>query len=362
MTPRSVLCALVLVLCTHSVHAQWQNMPPDCEGRCWETDNEHPLARCAPEILENVITDAQADVLIASAEAYATQNGWTTKRHVQYSTTDLPMYMLGRESQVIMEQVWRRVGNDVKRRCGIDKSAKLTINDAFLVKYSLDQQPGLHRHRDGSFASFNVALSDPEFDYNGGGTRVWDCDEVAKNKSMYWKIETDKWNEENINKKRRDSDTPPRAGWVTYEPSPDVLLEEHGVLYKLGKTQMLTAGGFNVHEGVPVINGVRYIVAGFVGLNRHCCSLKYAGWRGVFGVLRVYTMGAKFNKDDIPLYDWKLYQEAEGWFWGGVRRTPYYLFLGLVAWKVFPRVCRSSYQRWRKHIRRSSVLPSKSYD
>ena len=144
MTPRSVLCALVLVLCTHSVHAQWQNMPPDCEGRCWETDNEHPLARCAPEILENVITDAQADVLIASAEAYATQNGWTTKRHVQYSTTDLPMYMLGRESQVIMEQVWRRVGNDVKRRCGIDKSAKLTINDAFLVKYSLDQQPGLH--------------------------------------------------------------------------------------------------------------------------------------------------------------------------------------------------------------------------
>ena len=73
-------------------------------------------------------------------------------------------------------------------------------------------------------------------------------------------------------------------------------------------------------------------------------------------------MGAKFNKDDIPLYDWKLYQEAEGWFWGGVRRTPYYLFLGLVAWKVFPRVCRSSYQRWRKHIRRSSVLPSKSYD
>ena len=55
------------------------------------------------------------------------------------------------------------------------------------------------------------------------------------------------------------------------------------------------------------------IVAGFVGLNKHCCAFKYAGWRGVFGFLRVHMMrrlDEKYGKNDIPQYDWRMYQEG----------------------------------------------------
>ena len=61
--------------------------------------------------------------------------------------------------------------------------AMLTPNDIFIVKYTADGQPGLDRHRDGSFVSFNLALSNSRGDYEGGGTRVWDAGEVeAKGK------------------------------------------------------------------------------------------------------------------------------------------------------------------------------------
>ena len=58
---------------------------------------------------------------------------------------------------------------------------------------------------------------------------------------------------------------------------------------------------------------VFHIVAGFVGLNKHCCAFKYAGWRGVFGFLRVHMMrrlDEKYGKNDIPQYDWRMYQEG----------------------------------------------------
>ena len=249
------------------------------------------------------MTAKQADALVQAAEAYAGEHGWTTNRHYNYPTTDLPWYVLSPEAQTIVDDVWRAMASNVKKRCGLGGDDKLTINDVFLVKYTPDGQPGLHRHRDGSFASFNLMLSDPE-DYEGGGTRMWDSAEVDRHKADYWEYET---------RHRANRTTAPRGGWDAYDPDAGVLKPEHATLYRLRKGQMLTAGGFNFHEGLPVTRGARYIVAGFVGLNKHCCAFKYAGWRGVFGFLRVHMMrrsDEKYGKNDIPQYDWRMYQEG----------------------------------------------------
>ena len=125
-------------------------MPPECEGLCWEKDNAHPLARCPPEVIDDAVTAKQADALVQAAEAYAGEHGWTTNRHYNYPTTDLPWYVLSPEAQTIVDDVWRAMASNVKKRCGLGGDDKLTINDVFLVKYTPDGQPGLHRHRDGT--------------------------------------------------------------------------------------------------------------------------------------------------------------------------------------------------------------------
>ena len=303
MTRRVALCALVLAALARPARAQWSTMPPECEGLCWEKDNAHPLARCPPEVIDDAVTAKQADALVQAAEAYVGEHGWTTNRHYNYPTTDLPWYVLSPEAQTIVDDVWRAMASNVKKRCGLGGDDTLTINDVFLVKYTPDGQPGLHRHRDGSFASFNLMLSDPE-DYEGGGTRMWDSAEVDRRKADYWEYET---------RHRANRTTAPRGGWDAYDPDAGVLKPEHATLYRLRKGQMLTAGGFNFHEGLPVTRGARYIVAGFVGLNKHCCAFKYAGWRGVFGFLRVHMMrrmDEKYGKNNIPEYDWRMYQEG----------------------------------------------------
>uniref|UniRef100_A0A7S0RJB2 Prolyl 4-hydroxylase alpha subunit Fe(2+) 2OG dioxygenase domain-containing protein n=1 Tax=Pyramimonas obovata TaxID=1411642 RepID=A0A7S0RJB2_9CHLO len=71
-------------------------------------------------------------------------------------------------------------------------------------------------------------------------------------------------------------------------------------LYRVPKGVMVVHGGRKFHEGVDVTGGSRYIVAGFIGLNRHCCALRYAGVYGLWqvsdipngvGLLAHMTMG-----------------------------------------------------------------------
>jgi hypothetical protein len=362
MTRRVALCALVLAALARPARAQWTAMPPECEGRCWETDNEHPLARCPPDVLDHVVTAAQADALVRAAEAYAGVHGWTTKRHAQYPTTDLPWYVLPPEARTIIDDVWRVMASNVKKRCGLARDAKLTINDVFVVKYTPEGQPGLHRHRDGSFASFNLMLSD-QTDYEGGGTRMWDANEVDKRKAEYWAAERRERRDDGSS----DATSVPRGGWTAYDPKPNVLNVAHATVYRLDKGQMLTAGGFNAHEGLPVTNGARYIVAGFVGLNRHCCAFKHAGWRGLLGFFRVFMLkrvDAEYGKDAISPHDWRMYEEGRRALRGAFLS---FCVAAIVLASAIAALARrggptATLRAWRRRRKRRGLLPSKSYD
>jgi len=64
---------------------------------------------------------------------------------------------------------------------------QLYVDDLFLVKYdamSLDGQPTLAPHRDGSLLSFSVALNDPMTAFNGGGTHFVGVNHVVRPKCV----------------------------------------------------------------------------------------------------------------------------------------------------------------------------------
>lgn len=407
MTPRDLLASLALLLLPLA-SAQWSAMPAECLGRCWEDDNDHPLSGCAPAVLDDVVTSEQADALVRMAEAHAAKHGWTTKRHANYPTTDLPASVLPPESQRIVNDAYFAAIANVRARCGVRADAQLTANDIFLVKYSPGGQPGLHRHRDGSFASFNLMLSAPE-DYDGGGTRMWDDAKVRANASAYWLRETKAAREAFLDARFSETETPglehprtppssssggspaaarsawahltdaelesilpdrllrPAAGWDRWRPKPTSLAPSDATLHLLRKGQMLVAGGGNVHEGAPVTRGTRYIIAGFVGMNRHCCSMRYAGWRGLLGFARVYALANAVPdvKNAVPLRDYELYREGREMLRVGAWRLAVGGAAVVALVKGFPRAAKYPSEvigAYRRRRVRKSLLPSKSYD
>ena len=95
-------------------------------------------------------------------------------------------------------------------------SSKLQIEEMFVAKYDATQintQKSLEPHEDGSEFSFIIALND---DYIGGGTRF-----VQKNKT-----------------------------------------------YKLKQGDVLLFCGQTKHEGLPINNGIRYILTGFINYGK----------------------------------------------------------------------------------------------
>lgn len=107
--------------------------------------------------------------IINESEKYAKLNeGWTTKRHNNYPTTDLPVERITSIFSYVLQSL-DSISKIIKQSYGIDDSIVLDINDIFIVKYKHDEQNSLDLHEDGSFITFNILLnSNSEFE--GGGT------------------------------------------------------------------------------------------------------------------------------------------------------------------------------------------------
>lgn len=107
--------------------------------------------------------------IIFESENYATKNGgWTTRRHVKYPTTDLPV----KNIQPIFNFVllsYNEIFAKIKKSYVLPETIEFNISDFFVVKYNSEMQNELELHNDGSFLSINILLSNPS-DFEGGGT------------------------------------------------------------------------------------------------------------------------------------------------------------------------------------------------
>jgi hypothetical protein len=107
--------------------------------------------------------------IINECEHYAINNGgWTTKRHVKYPTTDLPIENVKTIFPFIIETL-KTIADKIKKSYNLYHDIKINFVDVFIVKYKHNEQSFLELHKDGSFLSFNILLSNTD-DFEGGGT------------------------------------------------------------------------------------------------------------------------------------------------------------------------------------------------
>jgi len=122
-----------------------------------------------------VFTNAECDAIISEAEKIADQMGWTTNRHGNYPTTDIPLVELPETLDFLRSTLVQRIYPILRTQFGDvlppgDAPYKLRVADGFIVKYDAKGgQSELKPHRDGSVLSFNIALN-PANEYEGGGT------------------------------------------------------------------------------------------------------------------------------------------------------------------------------------------------
>jgi len=106
--------------------------------------------------------------IINEAENYALKNGgWTTSRHKNYPTTDIPLERIPTAFSYVtfsLNMIFEKI-----RSIYYLNNFDFNIQDIFIVKYDENKQNELSLHTDGSFLSFNIMLSDKN-DYQGGGT------------------------------------------------------------------------------------------------------------------------------------------------------------------------------------------------
>lgn len=161
--------------------------------------------------LRKAFTPNECARIIKLAEAHPT--GWQSSRHSHYATTDIPVeeLMEGQRENFIDSIVDDVVLPEISAFFGLNREF-LHVTDLFVVKYQFveGKQAGLAPHVDGQPWSFVITLNDPSL-FEGGGTLF-----IADN--------------------------------VTCRPA-------------LGSA--LVFSGKNLHSGVNITSGVRYILTGF---------------------------------------------------------------------------------------------------
>ena len=162
---------------------------------------------------EKVYTSDICRYIINESEKYAVANGgWTTKRHDNYPTTDLPVEKILSIFGLVLETLYTIV-KKVKKSYGLQDDMVINIRDLFIVKYKDSEQNYLDMHHDGSFLSFNILLSNT-YEFEGGGTYFDD-------------------------------------GLTAH-------LEQGDILIHSGRIK---------HAGLPITKGTRYLLVGFLNLD-----------------------------------------------------------------------------------------------
>ncbi len=163
------------------------------------------------KIVKNFLTNQECQDIINQSEQFAYIHGWQLKRHNDYPTTDNEITKEWKIYNYLVNKIEVELFPLFENLYHLKKN-KLTIDELFVAKYSggdLNVQNELKPHEDGSEFSFIIALNDG---YIGGGTHF-----VKQNKTVH--------------------------------------LNTGDVVIFCGQTK---------HAGLPVTEGKRYILPGFI--------------------------------------------------------------------------------------------------
>ena len=104
-------------------------------------------------------------------EAHCAEAGWSTARHVQAPTTDVPVSQVSAIRSwfdgVLREKLFPMLA--ARYPYAIGSADELRVMDAFVVRYDAREQASLPTHQDENTFSFTIALNDRS-EYEGGGT------------------------------------------------------------------------------------------------------------------------------------------------------------------------------------------------
>jgi hypothetical protein len=165
-------------------------------------------------IKADAITKTHCDTIISEVEAVADRQGcWGGDRHAFHATQDLEIGAIPALADWFTEWTEKTVFPCLREIYCLGPRKKILVDDAFIVKYSMEGQKSLTLHSDMSELSFVVPLNASTC-YEGGGTYFRTLDQTIK----------------------------PESG---------------SALFFCGKWK---------HSGVQITSGTRYILAGFLQL------------------------------------------------------------------------------------------------
>jgi hypothetical protein len=160
----------------------------------------------------NIFSKNVCEWFISESEKYAELNGgWTTQRHHNYPTTDLPVEKITNIFGFTLFS-FNTIFESIKKSYCLPDYFTFNISDLFVVKYDSDMQNSLEMHQDGSFFSMNILLSDNN-NFEGGGTYFND-----------------------------------------------------GITSYLNQGDLLVHSGKVKHSGLPITKGKRYVLVSFVNI------------------------------------------------------------------------------------------------
>ena len=129
-------------------------------------------------VAPGVLDAAECAAQIAAAEAHiAAVGGWTTSRHYDAPTTDVPVKDVPGVACWFNQQLEATIYPMLGTQFSVE-AASIRVVDAFVVRYSADRQRSLPLHTDQSQFSLTVALN-AQCEYDGGGTFFLDTGEVV---------------------------------------------------------------------------------------------------------------------------------------------------------------------------------------
>ena len=150
--------------------------------------------------------------IIFESEEYAKNNGgWTTSRHENYATTDIPLEKIIPVFRFVLHS-FRTIFQKIQTSYCLPQNTEFNILDLFIVKYNENTQNSLDLHHDGSFITVNLLLNDTS-EFEGGGTY--------------------------------------------FNDGTTVFLEQGDMLIHSGKIK---------HAGIQITKGKRYLLVAFIGI------------------------------------------------------------------------------------------------